>query len=410
VRTTLRMLGAASVVALFVAAVSLPAQADETYPSWADVEAARSTTATTQAAVGRITGLLSGLEATAAELGDAAVVANGAAAEARAASGTAAAQAALLASRLTLATEKASAANAQLGLLGAQLYRAGATGIVTRLLFSADGGGTDLLYQLGVTTRLGEATAGIRQRALTQANAVQSMEKQAAAAATERDRLARTATARATAAATARRAADDQLAAQAATADLLVTQLASLKNSTAATERSYLAGVAADEAYKQQQAQAERAAAAARVAQAAAAQAAAGQSVAGQGAGSGGSTGATDSGTGGGAAPAPGAVVDPAGARAYASSAVSARGWGQGEYGCLVSLWNRESGWRVDAYNAGSGAYGIPQSLPGSKMASAGSDWRTNAATQINWGLGYIGARYGAPCGAWAHSESVGWY
>ncbi len=405
-RTTLRMLGAASVLALCIAAVSLPARADETYPSWADVEAARSTTATTEAAVVRITGLLSGLEATAAELGDAAVVANGAAAEAQAASGTATAQAALLASRLTVATEKASAANAQLGLLGAQLYRAGATGIVTRLFFSADGG-TDLLYQLGVTTRLGEATAGIQQRALTQANAVQSMEKQAAAAATERDRLARTATARATAAATARQAADDQLAAQTATSDVLVAQLASLKNSTAETERSYLAGVAADEAYKQQQAQAERAAAAARAAQAAAAQAAA-AAAAGQGSGSGGSVAAPA--TGSATAPVPGAVVDPAGARAYASSAVSARGWGQGEYSCLVSLWNRESGWRVDAYNAGSGAYGIPQSLPGSKMASAGGDWRTNAATQINWGLGYIAARYGAPCGAWAHSENVGWY
>ncbi|MDJ0324830.1 hypothetical protein QMG61_13790 [Cryobacterium sp. PH31-AA6] len=405
-RTTLRMLGAASVLALCIAAVSLPARADETYPSWADVEAARSTTATTEAAVVRITGLLSGLEATAAELGDAAVVANGAAAEAQAASGTATAQAALLASRLTVATEKASAANAQLGLLGAQLYRAGATGIVTRLFFSADGG-TDLLYQLGVTTRLGEATAGIQQRALTQANAVQSMEKQAAAAATERDRLARTATARATAAATARQAADDQLAAQTATSDVLVAQLASLKNSTAETERSYLAGVAADEAYKQQQAQAERAAAAARAAQAAAAQAAA-AAAAGQGSGSGGSVAAPA--TGSATAPVPGVVVDPAGARAYASSAVSARGWGQGEYSCLVSLWNRESGWRVDAYNAGSGAYGIPQSLPGSKMASAGGDWRTNAATQINWGLGYIAARYGAPCGAWAHSENVGWY
>ncbi len=404
------MLGAASLIALCVAAVSLPARADETYPSWADVEAARSTTATTQAAVVRITGLLSGLEATAAELGDAAVAANGAAAEAEAASGVATAQAALLASRLSVATEKATAANAQLGLLGAQLYRAGATGIVTRLLFSADGG-TDLLYQLGVTTRLGEATAGIQQRALTQANAVQSMEKQAAAAATERDRLARTATTRATAAAAARRAADDQLAAQTETADVLVAQLASLKNSTAETERSYLAGVAADEAYQQQQAQAERAAAAARAAQAAAVQAAA---AAGQGSGAGGSVAdpapAPAPATGSSTAPIPGVVVDPAGARAYASSAVSARGWGQGEYSCLVSLWNRESGWRVDAYNAGSGAYGIPQSLPGSKMASAGGDWRTNAATQINWGLGYIAARYGAPCGAWAHSESVGWY
>ena len=70
----------------------------------------------------------------------------------------------------------------------------------------------------------------------------------------------------------------------------------------------------------------------------------------------------------------------------------------------------RESGWNPSAQNASSGAYGIPQSLPGSKMASAGADWATNPATQIKWGLGYIQDRYGSPCGAWGHSESYGWY
>ena len=381
------MLGAAALVALVVGSLSVPARADEAYPSWADVEAARSTTATTRAAVLRITALLSGLEATAASLGDAAIVADGAAATAWADSGTAAARAAVLSARLAVASEKASAADDQLGRIGAQLYRAGSGGIVTRLLFSADGG-ADLLYQLGVTTRLGEAAAGVQQRALTQANLDKSAAKAASAAAAERDRLARTAQTRATAAATAQRATDEQLAVQAAAADVLIAQLASLKNSTAETERSFLAGVAADEAYTRQQAEAERAA------ESAAAQADDG------GGGAGGS----------GIAPSPGTVVDPAAARAYASSAVSARGWSQGEFSCLVSLWSRESSWRADAYNSGSGAYGIPQSLPGSKMASAGSDWRTNAATQINWGLGYIAARYGTPCGAWAHSESVNWY
>ncbi|MCY7287980.1 MAG: G5 domain-containing protein, partial [Cryobacterium sp.] len=73
-------------------------------------------------------------------------------------------------------------------------------------------------------------------------------------------------------------------------------------------------------------------------------------------------------------------------------------------------LWNKESGWRVNAENSSSGAYGIPQALPGSKMATAGDDWQTNPATQIQWGLGYISGRYGTPCGAWAHSSDVGWY
>jgi hypothetical protein len=104
------------------------------------------------------------------------------------------------------------------------------------------------------------------------------------------------------------------------------------------------------------------------------------------------------------------AVPDPGSAKAYAYDAVAARGWGEDQYSCLVSLWSRESGWRVNAMNPSSGAYGIPQALPGSKMATAGSDWETNAATQIEWGLGYISARYGSPCGAWAHSEDRGWY
>ncbi|MFC5790153.1 lytic transglycosylase domain-containing protein [Agromyces tardus] len=101
---------------------------------------------------------------------------------------------------------------------------------------------------------------------------------------------------------------------------------------------------------------------------------------------------------------------DPGSAQAYGATAVAARGWPSTEFDCLVALWNKESGWRVNAYNASSGAYGIPQALPGSKMATAGADWETNAATQIEWGLGYIQGRYGTPCGAWAHSSSVGWY
>lgn len=99
-----------------------------------------------------------------------------------------------------------------------------------------------------------------------------------------------------------------------------------------------------------------------------------------------------------------------AGAQATARSLAEGRGWGSDQFSCLVKLWNKESGWNYQAYNASSGAYGIPQALPGSKMASAGGDWKTSAATQIRWGLGYIDGRYGSPCGAWEHSQSVGWY
>lgn len=101
---------------------------------------------------------------------------------------------------------------------------------------------------------------------------------------------------------------------------------------------------------------------------------------------------------------------DPGTAQAIAYGMVAERGWDDDQFACLVALWNKESGWRVNAYNASSGAYGIPQSLPGNKMAAAGADWETNPATQITWGLNYIGGRYGAPCGAWDHSVRTGWY
>ena len=103
--------------------------------------------------------------------------------------------------------------------------------------------------------------------------------------------------------------------------------------------------------------------------------------------------------------------VSPGSAQAIAKAMLEARGWGDDQFSCLVTMWNHESGWRVNAANAGSGAYGIPQALPGSKMASAGADWQTNPTTQIKWGLGYIASRYGTPCGAWAQWQANGgWY
>ncbi|MDQ1130575.1 lytic transglycosylase domain-containing protein [Microbacterium sp. SORGH_AS_0888] len=101
--------------------------------------------------------------------------------------------------------------------------------------------------------------------------------------------------------------------------------------------------------------------------------------------------------------------VDPGSAQGIARQMIASYGWGDDQFGCLVALWNRESGWNVYAASS-SGAYGIPQALPGSKMSSAGPDWQSNPSTQIAWGLGYISGRYGDACGAWGHSESTGWY
>ncbi|MDQ0895837.1 hypothetical protein [Agromyces ramosus] len=101
----------------------------------------------------------------------------------------------------------------------------------------------------------------------------------------------------------------------------------------------------------------------------------------------------------------------PDGARATARDLAASRyGWTESQFQCLDKLWQKESGWSYTAYNASSGATGIPQSLPGSKMATAGADWQTNAATQIAWGLDYIQRGYGTPCSAWSHSQSMNWY
>lgn len=108
--------------------------------------------------------------------------------------------------------------------------------------------------------------------------------------------------------------------------------------------------------------------------------------------------------------PIPASCSEFSGNRAIGCAELLKKGFGLDQMPCLNKLWNKESNWRTTAENTSSGAYGIPQSLPGSKMASEGDDWRTNPATQIRWGLGYIKGRYGTPCKAWDHSVATGWY
>ncbi|MFD0519950.1 aggregation-promoting factor C-terminal-like domain-containing protein [Paractinoplanes durhamensis] len=108
--------------------------------------------------------------------------------------------------------------------------------------------------------------------------------------------------------------------------------------------------------------------------------------------------------------PVPTSCNEYSGSRKTGCSLMIAAGFEIDQFPCLDKLWKKESGWNYRAENSSSGAYGIPQALPGSKMASVASDWKTNPATQIKWGLGYIEGRYDTPCGAWSHSQSTGWY
>lgn len=96
--------------------------------------------------------------------------------------------------------------------------------------------------------------------------------------------------------------------------------------------------------------------------------------------------------------------------QAYALSRFSAYSWDAGQWPCLNQLWQRESGWNERAGNRYSGAYGIPQAYPASKMAVDGADYLTNPRTQIHWGEDYIAGRYHTPCAAWAFEQAHGWY
>ncbi|WP_245690670.1 lytic transglycosylase domain-containing protein [Sinosporangium album] len=96
--------------------------------------------------------------------------------------------------------------------------------------------------------------------------------------------------------------------------------------------------------------------------------------------------------------------------KAIAFRLVVQRAWSMRQFRCLDSLWTRESNWNHRAQNPSSGAYGIPQALPGRKMSGVARDWRINPATQIRWGLKYIKGRYGTACGAWGHFQSRNWY
>ena len=377
-RVGLKVIASIGAVLAMIALPLAPATAED-YPTWDQVQAAKADVATREAEASRITAFVDELEAEAGRLGDAAVEAAAASAAAETARAAAEERAATLRTLADAAAAEADESAARLGRVGAVLARSGGADVGFRLFFD-DGVAEDLLMGLSRAAQLADLYGGVAARAKAARADAAALSDQADVAESERVRLAAEAAEAAAEAEAAHAAAEARVAEQQGVLDTLYAQLASLRDRTVDLERQYRIGL------QVAQEQAARAAAAAAAAAA--------------------------NGAGGGAsgAPPPGVVVDRAAAKAYAASRMAAYGWGSEQFRCLDLLWTRESGWRADAYNASSGAYGIPQSLPGSKMASAGADWRTNAATQIDWGLGYIAARYGSPCAAWAHSEAVNWY
>jgi len=351
---------AALTAALVVSAGVAPAQADPSYPSWDDVQAAKANASAAQAEVDRINGLLTGLQTAANAAGDLAVKRFGEYGQAETALTQATQKADDLAQRATAASQKAGELKAQSGTLAEQLTRSGSSAVSVRLFLSPNAQKSDsLLYQLGALSKLGEQASSLYAQATAQKNLADSLSQQATTAQKIRDQLATDAKKAYDVAVAAKQAADAQLADQKQHATTLYAQLAALKNTEASVEQKYAEGVAAQQAAE---------------------------------------AAANTGGSADGIAPPPGMTVDPAAAQAYAASRIGAYGWGSDQMSCLIRLWNGESGWRANALNTSSGAYGIPQSLPASKMSSAGPDWMTNANTQINWGLDYISRSYGSPC------------
>ena len=102
---------------------------------------------------------------------------------------------------------------------------------------------------------------------------------------------------------------------------------------------------------------------------------------------------------------------EPHGAKLVAKAIIAENyQWGEAQYACLNKLWTKESHWNYKARNKVSGAHGIAQALPATKMEIVGTDWRTNPVTQITWGLKYINERYESPCKAWSKFKRSRWY
>lgn len=392
------LVAAAVVVGALVAPVltAVPATATE-YPTWQDVQRAKGNETAKRAEVTKVQAALQSAQDEAAAKSQAALTASSKADAAEAELAEATQAATSLQAQAQRASETAERAQTRAGQLAANLYRDGSTNQMTTRIATA-GNPDQLLYQLGALDQLSSTWSGVMDEASVAAGTASSLHEQAERAEAERATRAQAAEERSAAAKSAEAVANAAVESTEQHSDELYAQLASLRDTTAKQAAGYELGqkVAAQKAEQQRK----RAAAAA-------AQAAASAS-----ADTGGGSTSASGGSGTSYPSTGGVVVDPAAAQAYARSALGPYGWGDDQFSCLVSLWTQESGWRANALNASSGAYGIPQSLPAEKMSAAGADWRTNANTQINWGLAYIKSAYGSPCGAWGHEMSVNphWY
>ncbi|MGO3885537.1 MAG: hypothetical protein ACTJHU_04500 [Mycetocola sp.] len=396
----------ALVVAVIVASAFVPAtQASAAeYPSWDDVTKAQKNESATAAEITRISDALDRLDAEAAERGVEAVAAEQESAQRADERDQAAAQLDAIETRLHDAEQRETVATQTAGAIAARLARNGdGDGATLRIALSQSP--ESLLSSLSTLEQLTSVSKRALDSAAQERSTTEALRAEAAEAKDLREKRATAASRAAVEARDASTAADKAVDESTKREATLYAQLAKLKSTTARVEKEYRTGQAEARAIAAQQ-EAARVAAANNPAPSAGST----QAQPSQGSATGGSGGSGSAGSGSGNSSGSNQDKSPAAAQAYASSRMSAYGWSQDQFSCLVKLWNKESGWNYLATNPSSQAYGIPQSLKGDKMATAGADWRTNPRTQINWGLSYISSRYGTPCSAWSHSQAVNWY
>lgn len=376
------------------------------FPTWADVQAAKANVAAAQAEVDKINGLLSSVQASAADASAKAVAAGAAYAKADLAVKNQQKIVDALQQVTQQRIKERDASKQAAGRIAAAAYTGGSpSGALDA--FSVIGQ-PDGLDRLGTLQILGNQAAKAVADYQSAANNAAQAQAQSSAAEDALAKLSDAAQQAFAAAQAAQKHAEDVVSQTQQQQSTMTAQLADLKGTSTSVEQKYEQGQQALAAYEAAQeakrkaaeeAAAQQAALLQQQQQAAAAAAAAAQvQVQVQ------STPTVMT-------PGVGSVADdPAGAQAYASSQIGGYGWDGSQFQCLLQLWTRESSWMTDATNPSSGAYGVAQALPPSKYDSAGADWLTNYRTQINWGLGYIQDRYGSPCSAWAHEVSIGWY
>ena len=417
--------------------VAAPASASDEV-TWDQIERSLDDEAAVARHVAALESSLMGLEREAGELGDAAVAASAAYSEVQAELAATEERIAELAREQAAADVRAAELSRQVGQLAAHTYKNGGAENSLHLLLDTSAS-SESLHALGTLQRVTDRAGRVYAEAEAVAGIAESLREQQEQARAARQELVEEAGEALSTSEAAATAADSAAAEAGQRTAVMLEQLAALRRTSAAEEQERMRKKQAEESFREQQEAAARAARDAaldtpapvggisppkpapqeppvviRPAPAPPAAPAPAPPSPGRPAP------APDPAPAPAPAPTPTppapepppaqVVDDPAAAQAYASGQMGAYGWDQAQFRCLVNLWHRESNWRTSALNPYSGAYGIPQSLPGSKMAAAGPDWRTSYRTQINWGLSYIASRYGSPCGAWDHSERKGWY